>query len=82
MALSGPYCAPAVQDQLLPGPVLLRVSLIYKGGREKRDYWPLTVLGADYTVLAKVLANRLKAITPTIISYAQTNAIEGSGDCG
>lgn len=56
------------------------ISLIFKGSGDRRDlanYRPLTVLGSDYKVLAKVLANRLREAAPTIIGHSQSYGMKG-----
>ena len=37
---------------------------------------PVNIINCDYTVMYKVLANRLKKILPTILSVNQTGGLE------
>ncbi len=56
------------------------ISQIYKGKGDKlmRDNWrPLTMLNADYKILAKVLKSRLKIVMETIVHPNQTCAVSG-----
>ncbi len=56
------------------------IKLIYKKRGNVNDlnnYRPLTMLNTDFKVLAKVLANRLKKVLPTIISTTQAYGVQG-----
>ena len=47
-----------------------------KGDLQKLQYWrPISLLCADYKILTKILANRLKKILPQIISEEQNCSI-------
>lgn len=56
------------------------IKIIYKkkGDREKlENFRPISLLNCDYKILAKVLANRLKQVLPTIIQTNQAYAVLG-----
>ncbi len=56
------------------------IKLIYKkrgNANDLKNYRPLTMLNTDFKVLAKVLANRLKKVLPTIISTTQAYGVQG-----
>ena len=51
------------------------ITLLLKPGKEDSDcssYRPISLLNADYKILAKALALRLESIMPSIISPDQT----------
>uniref|UniRef100_A0A9J7XN67 Reverse transcriptase domain-containing protein n=1 Tax=Cyprinus carpio carpio TaxID=630221 RepID=A0A9J7XN67_CYPCA len=55
-------------------------KLIYKRKGEKLDlknYRPITMLNTDLKILAKVLANRLKEVMPSIIETNQAYGVKG-----
>ncbi|GBG84066.1 hypothetical protein CBR_g37941 [Chara braunii] len=55
------------------------VALLFKKGA-KEDVWnwrPISILNALYKILAKVLANRLKEVLPSIIDSTQTGFVVG-----
>jgi len=55
-------------------------KLIYKSKGEKVDlknYRPITMLNTDFKILAKVLANRLKEVMPSIIKTNQAYGVKG-----
>ena len=55
-------------------------KLIYKKKGEKVDlknYRPITMLNTDLKILAKVLANRLKEVMPSIIETNQAYGVKG-----
>lgn len=56
------------------------ITLIYKKKGDRLDIknWrPITLLGVDYKLLAKVMANRLKTVIAEVIDPDQTCAIPG-----
>nr|BAC82613.1 pol-like protein [Danio rerio] len=56
------------------------MKVIYKGKGDKVDlknYRPITMLNTDLKILAKVLANRLKEVMPSIIKTNQAYSIKG-----
>lgn len=56
------------------------MKLIYKRKGEKVDlknYRPITMLNTDLKILAKVLANRLKEVMPSIIKTNQAYGVKG-----
>lgn len=56
------------------------ITILYKdkGSRHKlENYRPLSLLNTDYKILAKVLANRIKRVAPTIISTTQSYGVPG-----
>ena len=55
------------------------IALVFKsGGRgELSNYRPLTMLNADYKILAKVLANSIKHVLPSVVGVQQTYSVPG-----
>lgn len=55
------------------------VHLIYKKGERKdiKNWRPVTLLGTDYKILSKVLANRLKEVLEILVSEDQTCGVKG-----
>jgi hypothetical protein len=56
------------------------LSLIPKKGKDTRmlkNWRPLTLLNADYKILAKVMATRLQLVLPSIVSSDQSGCIKG-----
>ena len=56
------------------------ITLIYKNKGEKnilKNYRPISLLAVDYKILARIMANRLKLVLPSIISEFQTCCIIG-----
>lgn len=55
------------------------ISMIFKKGLrvDPGNYRPITVLNTDYRVLAKVLANRLRAVIGKVIPEEQTGFVPG-----
>lgn len=54
------------------------IKIIYKkkGAKtELKNYRPISLLNCDYKILAKVMANRLKMVLPTIIHTSQAYAV-------
>ena len=48
-----------------------------KNSTEIRNLKPLTLLASDYKILAKIMANRLKKVLPSIIGEQQTGFMAG-----
>ena len=55
------------------------VSLLFKKGdpADLKNWRPLTLLGADYKVLARVLTERLRLAMPHVVHEDQTCGVEG-----
>ena len=55
------------------------ITLLYKKGDvlDVRNWRPITLLCADYKILAKVLANRLLKVIATVVSPDQTCSVPG-----
>jgi hypothetical protein len=55
------------------------VRLLYKKGdkRDLKNWRPITLLTVDYKILAKVLANRLSRVLPSVIHVDQTCSVPG-----
>jgi len=56
------------------------VIVLLKPGKENSEcssYRPISLLNADYKILAKILAIRLESVTPNIISLDQTGFMKG-----
>lgn len=56
------------------------MKLVYKRKGDKADlknYRPITMLNTDFKILAKILANRLKEVIPSIIKTNQAYSIKG-----
>jgi hypothetical protein len=77
--LSRLYSATGSSGRLPPGFLDGLIALIYKQGdrADPNNYRPITLLGSDYRLLAKVLANRLGPLLPSIISPEQTAFVAG-----
>ena len=71
----------AGEDGVLPGSMREgRIVLVYKGKGSReliKNYRPLTLLNADYKILAKALARRFAAPLSTVIDPTQTAFIPG-----
>lgn len=69
------------ENESVPGKFLQGViSLLYKEKGEKnelKNWRPLTMLNADYKILAKVLTNRLKTVMKRLVSVDQSCAVQG-----
>jgi hypothetical protein len=44
---------------------------------EMKDFRPISLIGGIYKILAKLLANRLRLVLPTIISPSQNAFVQG-----
>ena len=77
--LSRLFSAIGASGQLPPGFHDGVIASIYKAGDRSQpgNYRPITLLNADYRLLAKALANRLGSHLPSIISPAQTAFLPG-----
>jgi hypothetical protein len=55
------------------------ISLIPKnpGANSIKDFWPISLVGGIYKIIAKVLANRLKSVLEKVISKSQSAFIKG-----
>ena len=56
------------------------ITLIYKNKGDKnslRNFRPISLLAVDYKILARIMANRLKIVLPSLISEFQTCCIIG-----
>lgn len=56
------------------------MKIIYKGKGDKtvlKNFRPITMLNTDLKILAKVLADRLKKVLPTIIKTNQSYGVKG-----
>lgn len=56
------------------------MKIIYKGKGDKtvlKNFRPITMLNTDLKILAKVLADRLKKVWPTIIKTNQSYGVKG-----
>lgn len=55
------------------------ITLIVKwaGAENIKDYWPISLIGAVYKVLARVLATRLQKVLPKVISSTQGAFVHG-----
>ncbi len=56
------------------------MKIIYKGKGDKtvlKNFRPITMLNTDLKFLAKVLADRLKKVLPTIIKTNQSYGVKG-----
>ncbi|GKE10802.1 putative RNA-directed DNA polymerase, eukaryota, reverse transcriptase zinc-binding domain protein, partial [Tanacetum coccineum] len=42
-----------------------------------KDYWPISLIGIHYKIIAKILANRLSVVIDKLISQEQTTFIKG-----
>lgn len=70
----------AVTNQLMPASMRNSViKFLYKKGcaAEPRNYRPVSLTGADYRVLGKILAMRLTEVLASIVHHSQTAAIPG-----
>lgn len=68
------------QQQQAPADFLLgAISFFYKKGErcDPSNYRPITLLGADYRVLARALATRFGGVMGSVISPAQTAFLPG-----
>ena len=66
------------KGELLPSQRKSVLSLIYKKGDKYdiKNYRPISLINADYKILASVLAKRLKSVLPFVIHTDQTGFIE------
>jgi len=57
----------------------LFISLILKvpGAIDFKDFWPFSLVGGIYKIIAKVLANRLKTALEKVISKSQSTFVKG-----
>ena len=56
----------------------LLVLIPKKGDAEDlKDFWPISLLGSLYKILAKVLANCLKKVVGKVVSEDQNAFVEG-----
>jgi hypothetical protein len=55
------------------------IALIPKVASPQRlnDYWPISLVGCIYKVLAKILTNRLRAVVGSVVSESQYAFIKG-----
>ena len=56
------------------------LSLLEKVGKDGliiKNWWPLTLLNTDNKIYTKTVANRMKAVLPSIIYYTQTGFMKG-----
>lgn len=56
------------------------IKLVYKKHGDRailKNYRPITMLNTDFKILAKVLANRVKAVLPEVIKTTQAYAVYG-----
>lgn len=42
-----------------------------------KDFWPISLIGSLYKILAKVLVNRLRKVLPEVISDKQAAFVDG-----
>ena len=47
------------------------------GAKDLGDFWPVSLLGGMYKLLAKVLANRLKKVLGNVVSVDQNAFVMG-----
>ena len=48
-----------------------------KGGKDLKDFWPISLVGSLYKLQAKVLANWLKKVVGNLVSYFQHAFVAG-----
>lgn len=55
------------------------ITEIHKKGKKNNmaNYRPLSILNADYKILAKILANRMKGVIGMVVSQTQAYSIPG-----
>ena len=55
------------------------VTLIPKfdDAHEMRDYWPISMIGCIYKVVAKILANRPRRVMDGLVGETQTAFVQG-----
>ena len=73
------FTAALAADTLPPGFNEGLITVLFKSGEPHlpSNYRPITLLGTDYRIFAKVLANRLRAVLSPIIAPEQTAFIPG-----
>ena len=80
-AVNEAFLSPAAHPQLSDAMRLGVIALLYKGGDAPRDavgsYRPITLLNADYKIVAKAVARRIGAALDSVIDQTQTAFVPG-----